>query len=90
MEVRARVLAIVRDHPGSETALLAKALGMRRAQIRPYLQQLANDGAIRIEERQVGGMQRRTFVAAEAAELVVNGQSDAGNTSTERTAQTIQ
>jgi hypothetical protein len=79
-----RAFAAVRGFPGSTTAQLAKILGMRRDQLRAYLRQLADDGAIRIEERQVGGLLRRTYFH-EAVELVVNGESDAPGRSMEVT-----
>jgi len=70
--VVARAVAAIREHPGSTTAQLGQALGIRSERLRPYLQKLADDGAIRIEESQLGGLRRRAYFAVEH----VNGHAE--------------
>jgi predicted ArsR family transcriptional regulator len=75
-ELLTRTLAVIREHPGSTTARLAKVLGLRIDPMKRYLKKLADDGAVRIEMQQVGGWPRRAYFAAE---LVVNGHGDGGS-----------
>ena len=67
--VRDRVVARIRVQPGCNTTQLGRALGIHRSKLRLQLRKLADDGAIRIEERVSGsgGQRRRTYFVVEPA-----------------------
>jgi DNA-directed RNA polymerase specialized sigma24 family protein len=59
--VSARMVALVRDHPGWSTAQISQSLGLHTGVVRRHLRQLADQDVIRIEEASLGGLIRRTY-----------------------------
>jgi hypothetical protein len=69
MSVRARVLACIRENPGWDATQLGRSLGSFPSKLRRPLRELANQDAIRFEERPVGpgGARRHVYFVREHA-----------------------
>jgi len=65
--MRERIVAFIRDNPGCNTTQLSRSLGAHRSRLRRQLRNLADNRAIRIEERSPGfGRQlHRTYFVVE-------------------------
>lgn len=69
-ELRMRVMASLREHPGPTTTQLSKALGIHSSKLRQVLRTLADEGSIRIEESTdtlFGGQRCRAYFAVDDA-----------------------
>lgn len=69
-ELRMRVVASLRERPGSTTTQLSNALGIHSSKLRRVLRTLAEEGTIRIEETSdtlFGGQRRRAYFAVDDA-----------------------
>jgi hypothetical protein len=67
--VRARVLACIRENPGWDATQLGRSLSSFPSKLRRPLRELANQDAIRFEERPVGpgGARRQVYFVSEPA-----------------------
>jgi hypothetical protein len=70
-DARARLLARIREAPGSTASQLGDALGLRSEAVRRYLRQLLQAGKVRSEARLTGprgALPRREFFVAQQSE----------------------
>jgi hypothetical protein len=65
-EVRAKVTALIHQHPGQSTAELARIVGIPTGKLRPLLRQLIDERVIEVEEKVSGGLRRYRYRAAES------------------------